>query len=92
MENLDFLLFQAVENIETLRAQFKSKFQQKIILTTDVTGSDILVAQTFRKSDSNYAKLTVNDYYFQSTKTDGSKVMNGYDKIKIVGRGGQGNK
>jgi len=92
MENLDFLLFQAVENIETLRAQFKSKFQQKIILTTDVTGSDILVAQTFRKSDSNYAKLTVNDYYFQSTKTDGSKVMNGYDKIKIVGRGGQGKK
>ena len=73
-----------------LRGQFEEIYGRKIEFTMDVTGSDVIVAQTYRKEDTNYAKLTVNDYYFKSTKTDGNAVMNGYDKIKIVGRGGQG--
>ena len=65
-------------------------YRGKIILASDVTGTDVLVAQTHRKADANFEKLTLNDYYFKSKKTDGRKVLNGYDKIKVVGRGAQG--
>ena len=51
---------------------------------------DIYIANTIRSNDVNFGKLTVNEYYFSSHKTDGSRVLNGLQKLNIVGRGAQG--
>lgn len=80
----------AVDHLDNLRAQFRQKFKDKVVLAGDPTGSDVLVGHTFRKKDVAFEKLTVSDYYFKSAQTDGKTVLNGYIKLHIVGRGAQG--
>ena len=32
----------------------------------------------------------LQDYYFKSSQVDGSKILNGYEKLNVVGKGAQG--
>ena len=49
-----------MSNINFIKEQFGRIFKSRIILASDVTGEDVLVANTIRVADTNYGKLTVN--------------------------------
>ena len=93
-----------MKNYDFVDRQLTKQFPEKVVLTRDSTGQDVLVVNTPRPQDAQFVKLRIQvnltgrlsvvnlfqDYYFKSSQIDGSKILNGYEKLNVVGKGAQG--
>ena len=85
-----FEFLQNIKNYDFVDRQLTKRFPEKVVLTRDSTGQDVLVVNTPRPQDAQFVKLRIQDYYFKSSQIDGSKILNGYEKLNVVGKGAQG--